>query len=355
MYYTILSLVFLLFLSTGEAATPVNSSQGNPPQNHSASIDSTQAAAIVDESAKDDQHFQDNPVETNSDVEHQKEGQGEGQREGKFPRLERQHTLGAIQRSWDKAGRQAGIYTVTYSQQQLIRLRLREFMTTTVVLPTFEVIEDIIVGDKSTFEAVKNNDHIVLMRSKEFVGADSNITIVGRSGIVYSFYVRSEGYNSENLPDLRVHVHVPGDVPMSFPAGGGGYLKEKSRPHQGTVFSSETMKNNNNNQQTEGYPATLSPKLSRLNFKWSMSGDASIAPRQVFSDGVRTWFNFDDGSGKAIEQQDLPIIARVMDGVDTPVNTRIDGTLLIAESEGIFTLRNGSRTVCVYPTDLKVR
>ena len=367
MYYTILSLVFLLFLSTGEAATPVNSSQGNPPQNHSAFIDSTQAAAIVDESAKDDQHFQDNlardnpvqdySVETNSDVDHQTEDQKEGQKEGKFPRLERQHTLGAIQRSWDKAGRQAGVYTVTYSQQQLIRLRLREFMTTTVVLPTFEVIEDIIVGDKSTFEAVKNNDHIVLMRSKEFVGADSNITIVGRSGIVYSFYVRSEGYNSENLPDLRVHVHVPGDVPMSFPAGGGGYLKEKSRPqnNQGTASSSEIMKNNNNsNQQKAGYPQTLPPKLSRLNFKWSMSGDASIAPRQVFSDGVRTWFNFDDGSGRVIEQQDLPIIARVMDGVDTPVNTRIDGTMVIAESEGVFTLRNGTRTVCIYPTDLKM-
>ena len=118
MYYMILSLVFLLSLSTGEAATPVNSSQDNPPQNHSASIDSTQAAAIVDESAKDDQHFQDNlardnpvqdySVETNSDVEHQTEDQKEGQKEGKFPRLERQHTLGAIQRSWDKAGRQAG-------------------------------------------------------------------------------------------------------------------------------------------------------------------------------------------------------------------------------------------------------
>ena len=340
-YFTLLSLL-LLTITEGTSA------QIDSPQ-----VNSVQAAAIIEESAKDDQHFQDYPVETNSDVEHQKEG--------KFPRLERQHTLGAIQRSWDKAGRQAGVYTVTYSQQQLIKLRLREFMTTTVVLPTFEVIEDIIVGDKSTFEAVKNNNHIVLMRSKEFVGADSNITIVGRSGIVYSFYVRSEGYNSENLPDLRVHVHVPGDVPMSFPVSmeGQGSSKEKSRlqnnheNNQGTASSSELTRNNSN-QRNEGYPETLLPKLSRLNFKWSMSGDASIAPRQVFSDGVRTWFNFDDGSGRVIEQQDLPIIARVMDGVDTPVNTRIDGTMVIAESEGVFTLRNGTRTVCIYPTDLKV-
>ena len=293
-----------------------------------------QAAQIVNEAAET--HF-----EGNIDVEHQKDG--------KFPRLERQHTLGAIQRVWDKAPNQAGVYAVTYSQEQLIKLRLREFMTTTVVLPSWEVIEEIIVGDASTFEALQKGNHILLLRCKEFVGADSNITVVGKSGLVYTFYVRSEGYNSENLPDLRVHVHVPGDIPMSFSVNS---QKEKgSSSKSKTALSSEEKMNDTHSLE---YPSLIAPKLSRLNFKWSMAGDSDIAPRQVFSDGVRTWFNFDNGTGKLLEQQDLPIIARVIDGVDTPVNTRIEGSMLIAETEGVFTLRNGTKTVCVYPTDMKV-
>ena len=301
-------------------------SQGGSIQN------ADQAAQVVNEAAET--HF-----EGNGEVEHQKDG--------KFPRLERQHTLGAIQRAWDKAPNQAGVYAVTYSQEQLIKLRLREFMTTTVVLPSWEVIEEIIVGDVSTFEAAQKGNHILLLRCKEFVGADSNITAVGKSGLVYTFYVRSEGYNSENLPDLRVHVHVPGDIPMSFSVSS---QKEKGSLGKAALSSEEKMKDTHSLE----YPSIIAPKLSRLNFKWSMAGDSDIAPRQVFSDGVRTWFNFDNGTGKLLEQQDLPIIARVIDGVDTPVNTRIEGSMLIAETEGVFTLRNGTKTVCVYPTDMKV-
>ena len=43
------------------------------------------------------------------------------------------------------------------------------------------------------------------------------------------------------------------------------------------------------------------------------------------------------------------MVYRVVDGVDTPVNTRTKGHMLIAESSGAFTLRNGQRVVCVRP------
>lgn len=257
---------------------------------------------------------------------------------GKFPRLERQNTLGAIQRVWDKAPTQSGTYNVSYSQQEVIKLRLREFMTTTVVFPSWEKLDEIIIGDASTFEASQAKDNILLLKPKEFIGADSNITVIGKSGLVYTFYVRSEGFNSENLPDLRVHVHVPGTIPVSFSPVPS--TEEKTRPGD----SSKRESNPN-----DSYPQKLEPRLDRLNFKWTMSGDPSLAPQQVFSDGVRTWFNF----GHTLEEQDLPVIARVIDGIDTPVNTRLEGTMIIAESVGIFTLRNGDRVICAYPSDTK--
>jgi type IV secretory pathway VirB9-like protein len=78
-----------------------------------------------------------------------------------------------------------------------------------------------------------------------------------------------------------------------------------------------------------------------------MSGERSIAPRRVFSDGVFTWFDY----GAKWDREDLPAVYRVVDGVDTPVNTRIKGTMLVAEATGAFTLRNGQRVVCVRPGD----
>jgi ComB9 competence protein len=303
-----------------------------------ASSDVKDAAAVINQAALEANH-EDDATEGNREIEQQ--------HDGKFPRLERQHSLGAIQHSWDKASEAAGIYKVTYSQQTLIKLRLREFMTTTVVFPSWEEIDDIIVGDKSTFEASKKSSHILLLKPKDFIGADSNITVLGRSGLVYTFYVRSEGYNSVNLPDLRVHVHVPGDIPLQFP--GQSPLKKEDVNKRG---DNPSLQQDRLSHYTENYPQTLPPKMDRLNFKWSMAGDQTIAPRQVFSDGVRTWFNFDDGTDKKIEAIDLPVVSRVLDGVDTPINTRIEGSLIVAEATGVFTLKSGNLTTCVYPTDL---
>lgn len=274
--------------------------------------------------------------------------EAEKHQEGPCPRLERKHSLGAIQQGWEGAPSTAGAYGVTYSQKEVIRLRLREFMTTTVVLPSWEKIEDIIIGDASTFDATKATDHILLLKTKEFIGADSTITVIGGSGLVYTFYVRSEGFNTTPLPHLRVHVHVPGDVPRSFPDTRKHYGQEKGGNHQTSSGLSSPQDDKALVAQSD-YPSSLPPRMDRLNFQWSMSGDPSIAPQQVFSDGIRTWFNF----GSHLEEQDLPVVSRVIDGVDTPINTRLEGSLVIAESVGVFTLRNGKRVVCVYPSSLK--
>ena len=71
----------------------------------------------------------------------------------------------------------------------------------------------------------------------------------------------------------------------------------------------------------------------KLSFEFDMSGDSSIAPKRVFSDGIFTWFDY----GDRWDRSDLPAVYRVVDGVDTPVNTRVKGTMLVAEAAGAFT------------------
>ena len=74
--------------------------------------------------------------------------------------------------------------------------------------------------------------------------------------------------------------------------------------------------------------------------------DAAIAPERVFHDGLFTFFDF----GQRADSMERPVAHLVVDGVDSPVNTRTGGrhgSILIAEAVGDFTLRAGPRVVCV--------
>ena len=135
---------------------------------------------------------------------------------GEYPAMKRDGALvGAIQRAWDSSPGTAGVFVARYAPDQVIKVRLREFMTTTIVLPEWETIATHVVGDSHGFKVTKTQPHI-LVASASITGADTSLTVVGDSGRVYSFYVRSEGYNSPNIPDLTVFVKA--DAPPAPPA-----------------------------------------------------------------------------------------------------------------------------------------
>ena len=93
--------------------------------------------------------------------------------------------------------------------------------------------------------------------------------------------------------------------------------------------------------------ATFVSQRSRLNFNYSMAGDKSIAPKRVYSDGLRTWFDY----GSEIDYRYLPAIYAVIDGIDTPINVVREGSQLVAHAHGKFTLKSGYKVTCVYPTE----
>jgi ComB9 competence protein len=271
----------------------------------------------------------------------------EDEARGKYPGMQREETLplGQIQRAWDKAPATQGIYNVEYSPDRIIKIRVRQFMPLTIVFPEWETISsEPDAGDNFVFTAQRAGSNKLVIRAK-FVGADSTITVIGDSGNVYPFYVRGEGANSVNVPDVVVYVHAP-------PPGGGMLMAPKP---MGAKADSKLAKVASLDPAVGGREATgeKSPDFvkpigfdaNKLNFDFDMSGDRSIAPKRVFTDGVFTWFDY----GDKWDREDLPAVYRVVDEVDTPVNTRVKGTMLVAEAAGAFTLRNGQRTVCVRP------
>lgn len=259
--------------------------------------------------------------------------------------MERQPALplGQIQRAWDKAPPKAGVYEVEYKADQVVKIRVRQYMPTTIVFPSWETFSAApLLGDTFAFEAAFEAGNKLVIRAKQ-VGADTAVTVFGDSGNVYAFYVRAEGPNSKNIPDVLVYVHAP--MPLSVlgkmmgakggPGAGGVKLASAS---SGAIGPGTGKKNPDFLHDVPFDP-------SKLRFDFTMSGDKTIAPERVFSDGVFTWFDF----GDKWLSSDLPAVYRVVDGVDTPVNTRVKGTMLVAEATGAFTLRNGQRTVCVRP------
>ncbi|MBN9344513.1 MAG: TrbG/VirB9 family P-type conjugative transfer protein [Holosporales bacterium] len=251
----------------------------------------------------------------------------ENQVKGQYPDLERKESLplGAIQHAWDYAKEGAGVYNVTYTGGEIIKLRCREMMTTCIILPTWERVDKFTLGDPSSFKVEQPRANIITIQPQEFTGLDSNLVVIGVSGKVYSFYLRSEGYNTNHVPDLAVYIRVAKPSTLS--------------PSLAPIKGKEEF-------TKDDYLEEVSFNPSNLNFNFTMAGDKEIAPHRVYSDGIRTWFDY----GEEIKKKGLPAIYAVIDGVDTPINVSREGTKIVAQHSGSFTLRNGHKVVCVFPT-----
>jgi Type IV secretory pathway, VirB9 components len=245
----------------------------------------------------------------------------EEQVQGNYPMLERGdlQPLGAIQRAWDHTARSSGVYRTIYHPGEIIKLRTREYTTTTVVFPAWERIDEVVLGDEGAYEIQKIKPNILVIRAKDFVGLDSTITLMGASGRVYGFYIRTEGYNSKHISDVTVYIKIPG-IKANF-------------------YESQPLAT-----REKDYLEDVIVNLESLNFAFNMAGDSSIAPERVYTDGIRTWFDF----GTSLKEKNLPTIYKVEDGVDTPINVSREGNKLVAQAVGSFALKNGEKFVCVW-------
>jgi len=248
------------------------------------------------------------------------------QLKGNYSKMNRKENLplGAIQQAWNKADTTAGIYEILYNPHESIRIRVREHMSSVIIFPQWEEIIKIINGDVSILMVENIKSNIILIRPMQFVGVDSNITVLGASGNVYLFYLRVEGYNSKFIPDIGVRVLV-------------------ANRHQ-TNNTKNYIKKYPKSQNTLDYIRKTPFDPSKLNFNYSMSGDESIAPRRVYGDGIRTWLDYDN----QIEMTNLPVIFQVIDGKDIPVNYHREGSKIVVHAGGDLSLKNGSKLACIY-------
>lgn len=280
----------------------------------------------------------------------------EAQARGEFPTMDGDiGPSGLIQDAWTTARPESGIYRPKWSPARVVKVHLREFITTTIALPAGEEIGEWVIGDETHFGTrparLPNQQHVWVKKP----GADSNLNIISTSGTIYSFYLRGETWNSRNIGYQVVEIDpvVPG---FSTPAPQRGSIGQGPEPRFSDAsgpYVEASLKTGVSAGGDSGEWLHENPyDPAKIRLDRIMRGDPEIAPQAVFRDDRFTYLDFNNVAG-----QPWPAAWAVYDRVDQPVNTRKsqDGRFLIVETIQPITLRHGQKVVCILPVGAEGR
>ncbi|MGL2582846.1 TrbG/VirB9 family P-type conjugative transfer protein [Helicobacter pylori] len=278
--------------------------------------------------------------------------------------------LNAIQGSFfDKnRSKMSNTLNIDYFQGQTYKIRLRYAMATLLFFS--KPISDFVLGDKVGFDAkiLESNDRILLIKPLQ-IGVDSNISVIDSEGKIFSFYVFSTTFTSSKHPNLQVFIedknyytnafikpqkenqenmaeNAPKDAPKNNKPLKEEKEETKEKEEEVIIIGDNTnaMKIIKKDIQ-KGYKALKSSQR-----KWyclgicSKKSKLSLMPKEIFNDKQFTYFKFD----KRLALSKFPVIYKVVDGYDNPVNTRIVGDYIIAEDVSAkWTLRLGKDYLCI--------
>ncbi len=270
--------------------------------------------------------------------------------------------LNAIQGSFfDKnRSKMSNTLNIDYFQGQTYKIRLRYAMATLLFFS--KPISDFVLGDKVGFDAkiLESNDRILLIKPLQ-IGVDSNISVIDNEGKVFSFYVFSTTFTSSKHPNLQVFIEDKNYYSNAFmkpqiqentlentPTNNKPLKEEKEETKEEETI---TIGDNTNAMKIvkkdiqKGYRALKSSQR-----KWyclgicSKKSKLSLMPEEIFNDKQFTYFKFD----KKLALSKFPVVYKVVDGYDNPVNTRIVGDYIIAEDVSAkWTLRLGKDYLCI--------
>lgn len=191
-----------------------------------------------------------------------------------------------------------------YNENTVYRLDMHTNFISTVQFGKSEVVESIQVGDSASWQIIRLKRGDVISIKPLNNDAITNMTVY-TDRRVYSF-------------ELRAH------------RGAAGHRQ------------------NHNFRTTFKYPTGVVSEYSGSqskrgrNFDYSLAGNASFAPHEVFDNGKQTFFSFSD-------EGPLPAIFRVgKGGKEYIVNSRTSGRQIIVDGVyKLWTVRIGAEALCV--------
>lgn len=257
------------------------------------------------------------------------------------------------------------------------KIRTRANMTTTIILDG-DKIASVIIGDSVGFEmkelgTSKYDLSNILTIKPKLIGIDTNLTIIGESGNIYSFYVFSTDHKNRRNPAFLVFVSEIRKIDKIKVEN----LEEKAKKEQEKAFKKliGNDSNSSDEKEIEGIPANPNDSIEEETDKEIIIGDkinkikikkneikrvytqypkknrgvvskaaVKLQAKDIFHDKKWTYFKFD----RELATSKFPAIFRVIDGYDNPMNSRVVGNYLIVETiADKWTMRIGNEWVCV--------
>ncbi len=262
------------------------------------------------------------------------------------------------------------------------KIRTRANMTTTIILDG-DKIASVIIGDSVGFEmkelgTSKYDLSNILTIKPKLIGIDTNLTIIGESGNIYSFYVFSTDHKNRRNPAFLVFVSEIRKIDKIKVEN----LEEKAKKEQEKAFKKLIGNDSNSSDEKEYNDDTkhlssfqlndaieeetdkeiiIGDKINKIKIKKSeikrvytqypkknrgvvSKAAVKLQAKDIFHDKKWTYFKFD----RELATSKFPAIFRVIDGYDNPMNSRIVGNYLIVETiADKWTMRIGNEWVCV--------
>lgn len=244
-----------------------------------------------------------------------------------------------------------------WSPDLILPIRVREGMVTLLNFPSWELVEDMYLGDSSSFDGQISGPNTILLYPKKGanVGVDTNIIIFGRSGNKYVFYLKSEGVNTERLTNSIIDIDVidgPGNGGRSGGSGGagtgrGGVNASAYRGGNDKSVDSLFTKSFQRSDWIKSIPLDASKFRFDIEVYIPNPEDVVIAPERVWRDDIFTYIDLGE---KSLTMTQRPIVTLIVERIEVPVGFRTKGPnnrLIIVEGIGDMVMRNGKRMICL--------
>lgn len=211
-----------------------------------------------------------------------------------------------------------------FTKNKTIKLRTRYAMATTLIFDS--EIESFILGDSNGFniQEIPNKANIVTIKPN-LIGIDTSLTIFTGDGNTHNFYIYSTDHKNNQHPDLIVYIKDPKQKEINKE------IKAKQEMEYLTIKDGIAEIKVPKKEIYKGYIQ----KAKKEN-EWLLSSE-------IFSDNKFTYFKYEKD-----KMPQVPAVFAVIDKQDSPVETRVIGDYVIAETTNPkFTIKSGNSYICI--------
>ncbi|OCL86007.1 Conjugal transfer protein [Aliarcobacter thereius] len=206
--------------------------------------------------------------------------------------------LNTVQKAFFDIGSEGRTVNVhRYNPKETIKIRCRIFMKSTIILPDGEVPILATTGDNGSFEVelFKESDSKfkldnVFTVKPNFLGTDTNLTIISASGRVYTFYLYSTGISDRRKPELINYITFDGQLPNHKALENLDEKDEKILSLEEKI--SELEKKINIEKEDKSIDLT-NFNIANTQFDYIFKNELNL--EAVFNDNKNTYFKFKDG------------------------------------------------------------